>query len=104
MTLTKRALGELICNELPLVPCDAEKLVSDMFEEISVELAKGKNVNLHGFGKFRLLDKSPRVGRNPKTGQEFIITARTVCVLRPGVWLQSASQAFAHTHAVTLQD
>ncbi|EPR7484003.1 HU family DNA-binding protein [Vibrio alginolyticus] len=103
MTLTKRALGELICDELPLVPRDAEKLISDMFEEISGELASGKEVSLHGFGQFRLLDKLPRPGRNPKTGEECTITARTVCVLKTGVWLQNASQTFAQTHAVSLQ-
>ncbi|MDF4421895.1 HU family DNA-binding protein [Vibrio parahaemolyticus] len=104
MKLTKRALGELICDELPLVPREAEKLIADMFEEISGELANGKEVSLHGFGQFRLLDKPPRPGRNPKTGEECTISARTVCVLKPGVWLQNASQAYAQTHAVTLQD
>ena len=103
MTLTKRKLGELICDELPLVPREAEKLVTDLFESISEELGEGNTVSLHGFGIFRILDKNSRPGRNPKTGERCFIAERNVCVLKMGTWLKNASNSFAQEHSLTFQ-
>ncbi|HBA27778.1 MAG TPA: hypothetical protein DCY98_10415 [Nitrospinae bacterium] len=54
-----------------------------MFETIKERLMAGEDVNIVGFGKFCLRDKKERVGRNPKTGQEFKITSRRVLTFKP---------------------
>lgn len=104
MTLTKRKLGALISDELPLVPREAEKLVTDIFEGIAEELEGGSQVSLHGFGIFRILDKSSRPGRNPKTGEECVIAERNVCVLKQGTWLKNASNTFAQEQTLKFQN
>ena len=56
----------------------------DFFNEIQDSLARNEEVKLSGFGNFELLDKKPRPGRNPKTGEEVTISARRVVTFRAG--------------------
>lgn len=62
---------------------DAYKLVDLVFAEISESLVRGEEVKISGFGTFRILEKKSRIGRNPKTGEEAIISARRVASFRP---------------------
>jgi DNA-binding protein HU-beta len=39
---------------------------------------------LAGFGSFSIVKRAPRLGRNPKTGEEVPIPARRVVKFRPG--------------------
>ena len=55
--------------------------ISDVLREA---LEQGRQVKLSGFGNFDLRRKNQRPGRNPKTGEEIPITARTVVTFRPG--------------------
>ena len=41
-------------------------------------------MKLSGFGNFELLNKKSRPGRNPKTGEDVIISARRVVTFRAG--------------------
>lgn len=78
MTLTKNDLVEGLMSECGLEKVAAKRFVDGFFEEISESLAQGEEVKLSGFGHFHLLDKAPRPGRNPKTGEEVLIKARRV--------------------------
>ncbi len=62
----------------------ARFLVDQCFAEIKASLARGQAVKLSGFGNYELKEKKPRPGRNPKTGEEKIITARRVVTFKPG--------------------
>jgi integration host factor subunit alpha len=46
-------------------------------------LTKGEQVKISSFGTFSVRDKTARVGRNPKTGEEVPITPRRVLTFRP---------------------
>ncbi|MBO0217650.1 HU family DNA-binding protein, partial [Vibrio sp. Vb2880] len=67
MTVTKRDLGKSIQEVLPVASREAESLVTGIFQHISEELNVGNEVCLHGFGQFKILDKTAPPGRNPKT-------------------------------------
>ena len=54
-----------------------------VFEMIRQSLERGDTVKLPGFGNFLVREKSPRVGRNPKIGDEFEISARKVVTFKP---------------------
>lgn len=60
-----------------------------LFEEIRQSLEHNESVKLSGFGNFELRDKTPRPGRNPKTGEEIPISARRVVTFRPGQKLRA---------------
>lgn len=53
----------------------AEKAVNAVIESIAGSLRKGKNVQLVGFGIFKVVSRKPRMGVNPKTGEKIKIKA-----------------------------
>ncbi len=77
-TVTKNDLIQLVMDNSKLTRVDAYRLVEDFFDVIIKSLEDGDEVKVSGFGNFVLRDKSPRVGRNPKTKEEFPINARRV--------------------------
>ena len=58
-------------------------------------LEQGRQVKLSGFGNFDLRRKNQRPGRNPKTGEEIPISARTVVTFRPGQKLKERVEAYS---------
>ena len=52
-----------------------KKIIDDLLEIISKNISSG-NFNLKNIGTFKLLNKKERLGRNPKTNEEFIIYPR----------------------------
>ena len=46
-------------------------------------MASGEMVKISSFGTFSVRDKTARVGRNPKTGDEVPISPRRVLTFRP---------------------
>ncbi len=77
MALTKKEIIELIVKKTSLSQNDASQFMKNMVDLIAKELNKGENVKIHGFGTFVPNHKKERIGRNPKTKEEFVITART---------------------------
>jgi len=89
MTLTKAELTELLFERVGLNKREARDMVEGFFEVIRLTLERGENVKLSGFGAFELRDKRQRLGRNPKTGEEAMISARRVVTFHPGQKLKS---------------
>ena len=59
---------------------DAVKAVLDTLKET---IENGEEVELRGFGCFRIREQGPRPGRNPKTREEVMIPARKSVYFRP---------------------
>jgi integration host factor subunit alpha len=76
-------LTEAVFNAVGLSRNESSQMVEDMLEEICSTLAKGESVKLSSFGTFQVRQKSQRIGRNPKTGDEVPIAPRRVLVFRP---------------------
>ena len=83
MTLTKAELAGTLLQQVGLNKRESNDMVEAFFEEISLTLEGGEAAKLSGFGHFEVLEKSPRPGRNPKTGEEVPITARRVVSFYP---------------------
>ena len=56
--------------------------VDSVFATITSAMADGHRVHFRKFGSFSSRKKSERLGRNPKTGEDVTITARTVPVFK----------------------
>ena len=97
MALTKADMAESLFNELGLNKREARELVDLCFQELGASLAVGEPVKLFGFGNFELRDKKERPGRNPRTGEKVLITARRVVTFRPGKKLKARVNAYAGT-------
>ncbi|WP_068086988.1 HU family DNA-binding protein [Novosphingobium rosa] len=68
-------LAERLASDHGLTKTDARKLVDAIFAEIGDAAAKGEEVSLNGFGKFKVKDTPAREGRNPSTGETIQIAA-----------------------------
>lgn len=91
MKLTKADIAETIYAEVRGVSRkEAEEFVSAVFDTMKETLGRGKKIKIPGFGNFVVRDKKARVGRNPQTGEEIMITARRVLLFKPSEDLKSA--------------
>jgi DNA-binding protein HU-beta len=73
--MNKNDLIEHIAQEYELTKTFAKDLVENLFEKISDTIHKGDEVSIFGFGKFKLVDRKARKGRNPQTGEAIKIAA-----------------------------
>ena len=91
-TLTKAQLAEELFDNIGLNKREAKDMVDAFFNLVVQELVDGRDVKISGFGNFQLRAKSPRPGRNPRTGAEINIPASKVVKFRPGKLLKDAIQ------------
>ncbi len=82
-TLTRMDLSEAVFREVGLSRNESAQLVESLIQHISDALVAGEQVKISSFGTFSVRDKSARVGRNPKTGEEVPISPRRVLSFRP---------------------
>ena len=82
-TLTRMDLSEAVFREVGLSRNESADLVEVVLDNISSALVKGENVKVSSFGTFSIRDKTERIGRNPKTGEEVPILPRRVLTFRP---------------------
>ena len=94
MTITKDSLVEMIHNEVGLNKREAKELIECFFEQIKASLENGNDIKFSGFGNFILRNKSPRPGRNPKTGEEVTISERRVVTFKSGLKLKYKLDAY----------
>tara|TARA_A100001011_G_C14187155_1_gene789572 strand:- start:325 stop:603 length:279 start_codon:yes stop_codon:yes gene_type:complete len=77
MSLTKKDLSAIIKKELKLSVDISDSLVDEFFQTIKKTLRSKKNIKLSGFGTFEMFKTKERIGRNPKTMEEFEIPAQS---------------------------
>lgn len=82
-TATRSDLSEAVYREIGLSRNESAQMVETILERISQALVNGENVKISSFGTFAVREKGPRMGRNPKTGEEVPIGPRRVLVFRP---------------------
>lgn len=82
-TLTRMDLSEAVFREVGLSRNESADLVESILQHMSDALARGESVKISSFGTFNVRDKSARIGRNPKTGEEVPIQPRRVLTFRP---------------------
>ena len=76
-------LAEAVAAEHGLTKADARKYVDGVFAAIAGASAKGNEVSLSGFGKFKVKDQPAREGRNPSTGATIQIAASKKLTFTP---------------------
>ena len=77
-TITKEYLSNCIKKEIGLPRSESLKLVALILDNLSSSIKKDKILKLSSLGTFKVKNKNSRMGRNPKTGQEALISARSV--------------------------
>ena len=87
-TITRTDLIEAITEEVGLPQIECTDLLEDVLKMIADQLVEGEPVKVSNFGSFTVRHKGERVGRNPKTGEEVMISPRKVIVFRPSMKLR----------------
>ena len=72
---------------------DTEFAVKTMLDAMSDALARGHRIEIRGFGSFAINRRPPRVGRNPRSGEQVPIPEKLVPHFKPGKALREAVDA-----------
>jgi integration host factor subunit alpha len=83
MALTKNEMVKRVQDKTGLTKKESRVVVDGLFKIIKDELSHGKPVMISGFGKWTVMKKKARKGRNPQTGEDLIIDARKVVTFKP---------------------
>ena len=82
--MNKEELVKEIAKKSGVSQKAASDILSATLEVIEKSVAKGKKVTLVGFGTFEARKRAARTGRNPQTGAELKIAAKTVPAFSAG--------------------
>ena len=88
--MTKADLIESIYEKVGLSKKESSQIVELIFELMRKSLEKGEKVKVSGFGNFNIRSKNVRRGRNPQTGDEIEISARSVLTFKASPVLKKA--------------
>ena len=80
--ISRDEIAESIRNEFGFNRKLCLDIVNDIIEIIIQGLQSDKKVKIHNFGTFKLNSKNSRIGRNPKTKEEFNISRRNVITFK----------------------
>tara|TARA_R110002020_G_scaffold388033_1_gene598770 strand:+ start:252 stop:536 length:285 start_codon:yes stop_codon:yes gene_type:complete len=78
----KNVIVKEIAQILKVPDKKALNIVETIFSEVKQGIAREESVTLRGFGSFHAIHKRERIGRNPKTGEDAVISARRVTTFK----------------------
>ena len=81
--LTKKDLVNIIYMQIGFSKLMSEHLINEFFSLITLNLKKERKLKLTKFGTFLIKSKKSRIGRNPKTKEDKIISERNVVLFKP---------------------
>jgi DNA-binding protein HU-beta len=88
--VNKSQLVEQVANDTGLSAADARRAVDSVIATVQKALKKGEDVSLVGFGRFSVVKRPARTGRNPQTGEPLRIRAGKAAKFTPGAGLKEA--------------
>ena len=86
--MRKQDLIKEVATEAGLSDAQATKAVNALLGAIQDALAKNQEVQISGFGSFKVVERAGREGRNPRTGEPMKIAARRSPTFKPGTQLK----------------
>lgn len=86
--MNKKELVQAIANNSDMNLMQAEKALNGVLDAIGDTLTKGEKLTLIGFGTFSSTKRPARKGRNPQTGADIDIPAKTVAKFKAGKGLE----------------
>ncbi|ECZ5235238.1 HU family DNA-binding protein [Salmonella enterica subsp. enterica serovar Enteritidis] len=79
--MTKSELIAAIAGEFEVSKAVAGKIIDAYASHLKADLRESGVAVIHGIGRLKLVERAPRLGRNPKTGEEITIPATNVVKL-----------------------
>jgi integration host factor subunit beta len=89
--MTRSDLAGQLAQRFAQLPIqDAEFAVKTVLDAMSEALARGHRIEIRSFGSFSISRRPPRVGRNPRSGEQVTILEKRVPHFKPGKALREA--------------
>ncbi|MCB0405503.1 MAG: HU family DNA-binding protein [Bdellovibrionales bacterium] len=82
--MNKNELVDKVASITKLTKADCQRVIDAVIETTRVQIKRGEELRLVGFGTFVRSKRSARKGRNPQTGEEIQIKSQWVPKFRPG--------------------
>ena len=82
--MNKEELVQEVSKKAKVTQKEAAEVLNGLVEVVQKTVSKGKKVTLVGFGTFEVRKRAERTGRNPQTGKEIKIAAKTVPAFSAG--------------------
>ena len=99
--MTKSELIEALAKKQShLAHKDIELAVKCVIDKMSRTLSSGDRIEIRGFGSFSLHYRSPRMGRNPKTGDSVALSSKYVPHFKPGKELRDRVDESRKKHKI----
>jgi nucleoid DNA-binding protein len=73
--ITKKDLVEKISDVTGLTQVDTKIVVESFLEAVAQALQLGTNIEIRGFGRFKIKQKRSRIARNPRTNEHINVEA-----------------------------
>ncbi|MDD2462527.1 MAG: integration host factor subunit alpha [Desulfobulbus sp.] len=86
--VTRKELASSVYEKLDVSQRNGAEIVDAVFAAMKNTLVSGESIKLVLFGTLNVQDKSPRRGRNPRTGESMTITKRQMVSFRPSKQLR----------------
>ncbi len=86
--MTRKELAISVNEKLGVSQRNAAEIVDTIFAVMKDTMIQGESIKLVQFGTLTVRDKSPRRGRNPRTGESMTITKRQMISFRPSKHLR----------------
>ncbi len=87
--MTKADIAARIADKLSITRNESAELTDQVFELMKQVIVDEGKLKIAGFGNFEVKRKENRRGRNPQTGEEMTITARSILTYHPSVVLKN---------------
>ena len=91
--VTKKEIVEGISLRTGLTQADTKAIVECFLDSVSRALAAGNNIEIRGFGRFKLRERKSRTARNPRTGEPVAVQAGVKPVFEASKELKNALNA-----------
>ena len=89
--MTRSDLVEALAERFgQLTQRDAEFAVKAILDAMNDALVRGHRIEIRGFGSFSINRRSPRIGRNPRSGERVAVPEKRVPHFKPGKALREA--------------
>lgn len=82
--MNKKELAKEVASRTSMTVVETLRLIDTMNEVISESIGRDESVLLQNFGHFTPWRQAGRMGRNPRTGEKYMIEERTSVKFKPG--------------------
>jgi DNA-binding protein HU-beta/integration host factor subunit beta len=101
--ITKKIIVDEIASRTGVTQVDTKLIIESFLSTVSKAMIDGNNIEIRGFGRFKVKETKARQARNPKTGEKMFVEAGIKPVFEPSKELRNSLND-SLTHSIHLQN